>query len=261
MRDLLTSAQETVEADLEAFHRTMALSPVLHAVYEPDATVYWSDAPCDGGNVLATARLGKDVPRRVSELITPFMERALPFRWVTTPRTTSPALEAMLAQLGLTPVSASAMAVGLEEEVDPRTPERTFIEVAWPDQLETVGQTLGDAIGLPADHREQHLRFLDGLESEGCEFLVGRDLGSSEPLGALVMFRRRNSVLIPDYGLLDRGHVRRIARPLVATAMNRAREGGARAATTVADRASYPVFAELGFRTQFDVVSWTWTPA
>ena len=74
------------------------------------------------------------------------------------------------------------------------------------------------------------------------------------------MVRRRNSVIIPTFGLVDEGMRRHIARPLVATALNRAREAGARSVTTVTDKQHYQLFADLGFRTQFEVVTWVWHP-
>lgn len=264
MRDLLTNAHETVESDLSAWHQTVSLSPALHRGAEPDVTVYWSDATDPGGNVLADARIPADqVSIRVPELLTPYLDRALPFQWVTTPRTTSPALEATLAQLGLAPRTASAMLVALDRPVDPQTPENTFIEVAWPDQLQAVASVLGPATHLPVDTREAHLAYLDGLtgpDSEECEFLVARDLGTSDPLGAVMMFRRRSSVIVPALDLLEEGARRRVTRPLIATLVNRAREGGARSITAVATDEHYEAFADLGFRTQFDVVSWVWTP-
>lgn len=261
MRDVLTSAHNTVESDLAAYHQAVAQSPVVSTSYEPDTIVYWSATEDASANVLVNATIPPDDARqRAAALTEPFFERGRAFRWITTPRTTSPVLESALAQLGLTPRTGSGMLAGLSREIDPETPRHTFIEVAWPDQLPALADTLADALPVAALDRETHLRYLDSLEAEECEVLVARDMGTSAPLGAVMIYRRKHSMIVPLLSLQPEGVRRKVGHALIATAINRAREAGARSVTTVAEKQEYELFAGLGFRTQFEVVAWEWHP-
>lgn len=261
MRDLLTTPRDTIEADFAALQTTLSRSPVVETRAEPDATVYWSRVPLPACNVIANARIAsEDVARRVPELLAPFLERGLPFQWLTTPDTTSPALEATLAQLAFTPHESPAMHVTLEEPLDPATNDDVYIDLAWPNQVEAVAATILAGLGGPQRPGPELLRFLDGLDPEIDLAFVARSLTTGEALGASTAHRRGDSVMLAHVTTLPPARGRGVGRALAATMMNRARETGGLTATVIASQATYPFYVDLGMRTGFNLVSWLWQP-
>jgi GNAT superfamily N-acetyltransferase len=261
MRDTLTTPLAIIEADLEALQKAISQSSVFQTKEEPDATVYWSHLPLSACNVITHARIAeRDVPTRVPELMTPFIERGLPFEWVTTPKTTSPALEAALAQAGMTPHETPAMYLALDDTIDPGTPDDVYIDVAWPDHLEPVSAILFAGFNLPQGTEAEHLQFLDTLDPTDTQFFIARSLVTGEPLGASTMHRRGNSVLLANVTTSQHARGRGIAKALCATMLNRASQTEAVTATLISNVEGYQVYVDLGFRTQFNVVTWEWHP-
>ncbi|WP_101525318.1 GNAT family N-acetyltransferase [Nocardioides houyundeii] len=261
MRDTLTTPMAIIEADLEALQQAMSLSPVFQTTHEPDALLYWSHLPLPAGNVITHARISaRDVPTRVPALLGPYLERGLPFRWVTTPKTTTPALEAALAQAGMVPRESPAMYLALQETVDPGTPDDVYIDVAWPDHLEPVSSILFSGFGLPRGTEAEHLQFLDTLDPADTQFFIARSLVTGEPLGASTMHRRGTSVMLANVSTSEHARGRGIAKALCATMLNRAAHTEALTATVLSNDEGYQVYVDLGFRTKFNVVTWEWHP-
>lgn len=259
MRDLLTTPVETIEADFEALQVTMSKSPVFQTSDEPDATVYWSHLPLAVCNVIANARIASvDVAQRVPELLGPFLERGLPFRWVTTPATTTPALEAALAQAGLVAHEAAAMHVPLEQPIDPETPDDVYIDVAWPDRTEPVASTIFAGLGLPIHPAAEHMDFLDTMDPADHQFFIARSSFTGDSQGASTAHRRGASVMFGNIVTLPGARSHGIDRALAGTMMNRARETGATTATVISTEETYAALVDLGFRTGFNLVSWHW---
>ena len=261
MRDLLTTPAATIEADFAALQRAISRSPVLSSADEPDATVYWSHLPVAAVNVVCDAHIRpEDVPTRVPQLLDPFVARGLPFMWMTTPSTTTPALEAALAQAGLLAREYPAMHASLGGEADPGTGDDVYIDVAWPDQVAPVNAGVFNAFGQPEQVVEESLAILDSLDPADNEFFVARSLRTGQPLGASTMHHRGASVMFANTGTVPAARGTGIHRALTATMMNRAVSRGATSATLVATGMSYPTYVSLGFRTQFDLVTWVWDP-
>ena len=260
MRDLLTTPAATIEADFAALQRAISRSPVLSHGDEPDACVYWSHLPLAAVNVIADAHIApEDVRTRVPELLGPFLSRGLPFMWMTTPSTTTPALEAALAQAGLLAREYPAMHATLADEIDPGTGDEVYIDVAWPDQVAPVNAAVFNAFGQP-EQVEESLAILDSLDPADNEFFVARSLRTGQPLGASTMHHRGSSVMFANTGTVPSARGTGIHRALTATMMNRAVSRGSTTATLVATGMSYPTYVSLGFRTQFDLVTWVWDP-
>lgn len=261
MRDLLTTAADTIEADFAALQEAISHSPVLSSSDEPDATVYWSREPLDLLNVITNARVAPAAASaRARELLDPFLTRGLPFRWITTPRTTTPALEAAIAQAGLLAREYPAMFAALGAPVDPGTPDDVFIDVVWPDGVAPVSHAILSALDHPTASREGALGVLDTLDPGSNQFFVARSLRSGEVLGASTMHARGTSVMLANVSTTPAARGRGIGRALTATMMNRAASTGARTATLVTSSRAYPTYVELGFRTQFTCVAWAWSP-
>ena len=261
MRDLLTHAADTIEADFAALQTTISRSPALQSGDEPDATVYWSSSPLPLLNVIANASISPEATAgRVAELIAPFVKRGLPFQWVTTPRTTTPALEAALAQAGLLAREYPAMHVSLGAAIDPGTPDDVFIDVAWPDGVEPASRIILEALGHPASQQDGTLGVLDTMDPADNQFFVARSLRTGEVLGASTMHNRGNSAMFANVSTTPAARGRGIGKALTGTMMNRAASTGAQSATLVTNSSAYPTYVELGFRTQFTVVAWVWDP-
>lgn len=261
MRDLLTTPVETIEADFEALQVTMAKSPAFHTSDEPDAAVYWSHLPLAACNVITNARIASsDVATRVPALLGPFFERGLPFQWLTTPATTTPALEAALAQAGLVAHQAAAMHVALEEPIDPQTPDDVYIDVAWPDRTEPVASTIFAGLGLSVTPGADHMDFLDTMDPADHQFFIARSSFTGDSQGASTSHRRGTSVMFGNIVTLPGARGHGIDRALAGTMMNRARETGATTATVISTDETYAALVDLGFRTGFDLVSWHWEP-
>lgn len=252
---------ETIEADFEALQVTMSTSPVFQTTAEPDATVYWSHLPLAVCNVIANARIASsDVAQRVPELLAPFLERGLPFQWMTTPDTTTPALEAALAQAGLVAHEAAAMHVNLEQSIDPQTPDAVYIDVAWPDRTEPVAATIFAGLGLALRSGAEHMDFLDTMDPVDHQFFIARSSFTGDAQGASTSHRRGASVMFGNIVTLPEARGRGIDRALAGTMMNRARETGASTATVISTEETYQSLVDLGFRTGFNQVSWFWNP-
>lgn len=262
MRDLLTTAADTIEADFSALQEAISRSPVLSSSDEPDATVYWSREPLALLNVITNARVTPAAASiRAHELLTPFLARGLPFQWITTPRTTTPALEAAIAQAGLSAREYPAMFATLGPPVDPGTPDDVFIDVAWPDGVAPVSDAILAALGHPTASRDGSLGVLDTLDPAYNQFFVARSLRTGAVLGASTMHSRGSSVMVANVSTTPAARGRGIGRALTATMMNRAASTGARSATLVTNSRAYPTYVELGFRTQFTCVAWGWSPS
>lgn len=261
MRDLLTTASDTIEADFAALQSAISRSPSLSTADEPDATVYWSSEPLTLLNVVANARIAPDsVATRAPGLLAPFFRRGLPFQWVTTPSTTTPALEARLAQAGLLAREYPAMHTKLGAPIDPETPDDVFIDVAWPDGIEPASRAVLQALGHPAAQQDVTLGVLDTLDPSDNLFFVARSLRTGEVLGASTMHTRGASVMLANISTTPAARGRGIGRALGATMMNRAASIGIQTATMITNSRAYPTYVELGFRTQFTCVTWVWDP-
>lgn len=262
MRDLLTTAASTIEADFSALQKAIAASPVLHSSDEPDATVYWSSQPLPLLNVIVDAHIPPESARqRAQELLAPFFARGLPFQWVTTPTTTTPTLEAALAQAGLLAREYPAMHATLGPTRDPRTPDDVFIDVAWPDGVAPVSSVILEALGHPAAVTDDEaLGVLDTLDPADNQFFVARSLLTGEVLGASTMHTRDSSVMLANVSTTAAARGRGVGRALTATMMNRAASTGAQTATLITNSRAYPTYVDLGFRTQFTCVAWVWDP-
>ncbi|WP_110240840.1 GNAT family N-acetyltransferase [Nocardioides gilvus] len=261
MRDLLTTAADVIETDFAALQLTIAASPAVRRASEPDATVYWSDTDLPALNTITNAHIApQDAAERSAELIAPFITRGRPFRWVTTPRTTTPALEAALAQAGLRAREYPAMYVALGPTIDPGTPDDVFIDVAWPDGVAPVAESILEGLGHPASSRADRLGVLDTLDPEDNQFFVARDMRTGKPLGAGTLHTRNDSFMVANVSTVVSARGRGIGRALVATMMNRGATTGVQTATVVSNPRAYTTYVDLGFRTQFNVVSWVWDP-
>lgn len=261
MRHVLTTPHDTIEDDFAALQRSLSQSPALSRLEAADATVFWSHLPLVAVNVVADARITEaDVPTRVPELLAPFLERRHPFQWITTPSTTTPALESALAQAGLRAHEFPAMHASLRTPVDPGTPADVFIDLVWPDQVAQVNATIFNSFGHSDRVAEEHLDILDTMDSETNHFFLARSMSNGQALGASTMHTRGDSVMLANISTVPQARGRGLERALTATMMNRAASTGATTATLVANTATYPTYIDLGFRTQFNVVTWVWKP-
>lgn len=261
MRDLLTTAAGVIENDFAALQLTISESSALHRADEPDATIYWSDTDLPALNTIANAHIAPEhAAERSAELIAPFVSRGRPFRWLTTPSTTTPALEAALAQAGLRAREYPAMYASLGPTVDPGTPDDVFIDVAWPDGVAPIAATILEGLGHPASSQDDRLGVLDTLDPEDNQFFVARDMRTGEPLGASTLHTRNDSFMVANVSTVVSARGRGIGRALVATMMNRGATTDVQTATVVSNPRAYTTYVDLGFRTQFNIVSWVWDP-
>lgn len=262
MRDLLTTTPaEVVEADFAALQATLSGSPTLHRREEPDAVVYWTDLDLAALNVIADAHITADrVATRVPALLDPFFTRGRPFMWLTTPSSTTPALEAALAQAGLRARELPAMYSMLGATLDPYTPDDVYIDLAWPDQVAQITSAIFNGFDAAIDPSRHHMDLLDGMNPHTNHFFIARSLLDGEPLGASTMHTRGTSAMLANVSTLPGARGRGIARSLVATMVNRASGTGLESATVVARHGTYQMYVDLGFRTQFDLVAWRWDP-
>jgi len=261
MRHVLTTPQDTIEDDFTALQRAIASSPVLNHLELADACAFWSHLPLVAVNMVADARIPEeDAARRVPELLAPFFERNHPFQWITTPSTTNPAVEAALAQAGLRAHEFPAMHASLRSPVDPGLSPDVYVDIVWPDQVAPVNATIFNSFGHSTDVADAHLDILGTMDPETNHFFLARSLSGGEALGASTMHTRGDSVMLANITTLPHARGRGIERALTATMMNRAASTGATTATLIANNATYPTYIALGFRTQFNVVSWVWNP-
>src|SRR5690606_1244932 len=173
-------------------------------------------------NTIANAHIApEEAARRSSELLAPFLACGRPFRWLTTPRTTTPALEAALAQAGLRAREYPAMYVSLGPTIDPGTPEDVFIDVAWPDGVAPIAESVLEGLDHPASSRAGRLGVLDTLDPEDNQFFVARDMRTGQPLGAGTLHTHDNSFMAANVSTVVSARGRGIGRALVATMMNR----------------------------------------
>lgn len=262
MRDLLTSTPaEVVEADFAALQATIGSSPALHRATEPDAVTYFSDVDLAALNVIADAHIApENVATRFPELVEPYFRRGRPFLWLTTPSSTTPQLEAALAQAGFRARQLPALHRASGVTLDPYAPDDVYIDLAWPDQVTDVTSAIFHDSPPADDPTHHHLHLLEGMDPETNHFFVARSLHDGQALGASTMHVRRNSAMLANISTVPGARGRGIARSLTATMVNRATSTGLENTTAVARHGTYETLIELGFRTQFDIVTWRWDP-
>src|SRR5690606_33259130 len=163
-------------------------------------------------------------------------------------------------QAGLRAREYPAMYVSLGPTIDPGTAEDVFIDVAWPDGVAPIAESVLEGLGHPASSRDEQLGVLDTLDPEDNQFFVARDMRSGKPLGAGTLHTHTDSFIIANVSTVVSARGRGIGRALVATMMNRGATTNVQTATVVSNPRSYTTYVELGFRTQFNVVSWVWDP-
>lgn len=262
MRDLLTNTPaEVVEADFAALQATISSSPVMHRAEEPDAVTYWSDVDLAALNVIADAHIPPDkVAARFPALVEPFFRRGRPFLWLTTPSSTTPQLEAALAQAGFRARQLPTLHRAAGTPLDPYAPDDVYIDLAWPDQVADVTAAIFRDSRHVDDPTRHHLDLLEGMDPDTNHFFVARSLLDGQTLGASTMHVRHNSAMLANISTVPGARGRGIARALTATMVNRATTTGQDNVSVVARHGTYEMLVDLGFRTQFDLVTWRWDP-
>ena len=152
------------------------------------------------------------------------------------------------------------MHTALRSPIDPGTPADVYIDIVWPDQVGPVNAGVLNSFGHAPQVAEIHLEILEAMDPETNHFFLARSLSSGQPLGASTMHTRGDSVMLAGIATLPTARGRGLERALAGTMMNRAASTGATSATLVANASTYPTYVDLGFRTQFNVVTWTWQP-
>ena len=249
-----------VEDNLLAFMAALVVLPPL--VREPwedvrRVTPTWRSRCSTRSRAPASHRAPR--PERTREVVAAYVDRGLPFLWWTTPSTTSPELEEVLAGAGLQREDTPGMHVTLGGPIGEPLPRGVeLLEVDVREETEPFLTTLLEAFGMPPELHEHWatvLRAVDGAALvnvlatlDGRPVATGTGWLTGSTLGLY------NIATLPD----ARG--RGIGRAVTARLMDLGAERGSAEAVLHASEEGRPVYERLGFVEVCTVPQHVWLP-
>ncbi len=248
-----------VEDNLIEFIRVVCSSGSFDSDDHADVATWHSEVAFPLFNGIAAARFAPEqASTRAPEVLAPFLARARPFLWWTTPSTSSPKLEQSLESAGLLrddvpgmhldlmPVAADTPVPGLE------------LRVARPDESQAWAQLMCRAYGMPDDLVSPVLAMISCFEAGGLVNVIGELDGEPVAVGSLWVSGTTGGLY--NIATLESARGRGIGFALTARLLDLAREQGCRQAILHASEMGKPVYERLGFTTVCTVPQFLWLP-
>lgn len=249
-----------VEQNLLALFGTAADSTLMTAEPHDDVLAYRSDVPIPLFNAISGARFapGRE-GERARAVLAAYVGRGLPFMWWLTPTTSSPAIEAALAEVGAEPEHVPGMHVSLAERPDRAAAgPGVTVTTAGPDDLEAVMATMMDGFEFPDLARQPMADLLGGVDPARMRHVLATVDGTPAATGSVWLTGTTaglyNIATLPAY----RG--RGLGYAVTAALMDLARDLGCTEAVLHATELGRPVYERLGFVEVCRVPQWVWMP-
>jgi GNAT superfamily N-acetyltransferase len=228
---------------------------------EPDLESCWGPWPVTSANLIVQARIPPaDAARRVAEINAAYVARGNPFVWVLTPDTSSPELEAALAQGGLERSTSPEMYAALLGPLPVELPDGVEIEPAG--DSDELAHTIASGFGFAgiAGVSDGFSSYLAGVDPTVQRAVLARDQATGTALGVGTLWHLDTTIQLANLATLESARGQGIGLAVTAALMNLGRDLGADAAILTASDMGYPVYRKIGFETAFELVSYTWNP-
>ncbi|HEY7720024.1 MAG TPA: GNAT family N-acetyltransferase [Pedococcus sp.] len=236
-----------VEDNLLDFVAALASLPLFTSDGHDDVVTYHCEVAFPMFNALSAARFPAAVTeRRTREVIAPFLDRGLPFMWWLTPSTTSPGLERVLVEAGMSVEETPGMHRPLTSDGEP-LPVAPGIEVrvCGPgDQEQMMGAMLA-GFGFP-EHLYQPMRELMGLFAPDRLTHVMALVGGDAVAAGSVWLTGETAGLY-NIATVGAHRGRGVGYAVTAALLDVARQRGCTQAVLHATAMGKPVYRRLGF--------------
>ena len=249
-----------VEDNLLAFMAALvALPPLVREPWE-DVEAGHSPVAFPLFNPVSGARFAPGTEaRRTREVVAAYVDRGLPFLWWTTPSTTSPELEEVLAGAGLQREDTPGMHVTLGGPIGEPLPRGVeLLEVDVREETEPFLTTLLEAFGMPPELLEHWATVLRAVDSAALVNVLATLDG--RPVATGTGWLTGSTLGLYNIATLPDARGRGIGRAVTARLMDLGVERGSAEAVLHASEEGRPVYERLGFVEVCTVPQHVWLP-
>jgi ribosomal protein S18 acetylase RimI-like enzyme len=245
-----------VEDSLFAFWERAASHPMFRRDPASDVLAVHTDIAFPLFNAVVGAPVGQDAPARSRELAARYVEAGLPWLWWLTPSTTSPDLEAALADLGL----MSEPCPGMYRELgEPTYVDRPAgIEVVTPETFDMYLTVFIKAFGLPDWVAEPIAAVVESCFADAINAVALLD---GRPVACGTAFLSGTTAGLYNIGSLPGVRGRGAGYAVTASLLDLAAEAGATHAVLHSSEDGFPLYRRLGFDEVCQVTQYVWVPA
>lgn len=248
-----------VEDNLESFCRTIAEEPVFTVGDDPDVVAVWSSYPFPLMNSITCARFAPGtVERRARAVVTPYLERGLPFLWWTTPGGHADELRPVLTELGLQEFGVPGMYLEPAGPLDPGLSEGLAVRQVTGDEMAESVDVMLAGFEMPEFMREP-FHGMTALVSADAMIQVTAWL-DGQAVGCGSAWLTGPTVGLYNITTLPSARRRGVGGAVTAALVNAGLERGATQAVLHASEDGFPVYERLGFETVCQVPQFLWLP-
>jgi len=249
-----------VEDNLLSFLDAMTRLPGFELEPADDVVAAYSEVPFPLFNPVSGARFAPDAAAdRTRQIVASYAERGLPFLWWLTPSTTSPELEAVLADAGMTREETPGMHAPLAAPMTPALPDGVALEeVDTSRQPEPFISTMVEGFGMPAELMAEFTRLLRAFDDARLINVMATLDG--RPVATGTGWVTGTTVGLYNIATLDDVRGRGLGYAVTARLMDLAEERGCTDAVLHASEQGRPVYERLGFSFVCPVPQCVWLP-
>jgi ribosomal protein S18 acetylase RimI-like enzyme len=221
-----------------------------------DVLAYRSQVPLPLFNAITGARFTDG--DRARALLTAYVQHGRPFMWWLTPSTSSPGIEAALAEAGLEPELVPGMHIDLPGRVTGPLPAGVALATVPPVQADTFVQVCLDGFEFPDFARQPMASMLGAVDPQRMRHLVATVDGTPAACGSLWL----DGDVAGLYNITTLGahRGRGLGSAVTRGLMDLATELGCAHAVLHASEMGLPVYERVGFVQVCVVPQWIWTP-
>ena len=250
-----------VEDNLLSFMEALARQPRFELEPGDDVMAAYSDVAFPLFNPVSGARFAHAVAgERTRELVASYVGRGLPFLWWLTPSTTSPELEAVLADAGMARDNTPGMHTPLGAPVTPALPDGVeLVEVVTSRQPHPFIDTMLEGFGMPRDLIAEFTTVLGSFDDRDLINVLATLDGRPVATGAAWV--TGSTVGLYNITTLPEVRGRGLGYAVTARLMDLGRDRGCTEAVLHASEQGRPVYERLGFGYVCDVPQYVWAPS
>ena len=249
-----------VEDNLLSFMAAVSRQPRFELEPADDVVAAHTDIPFALFNPVAGARFAPEVAaERGRQVVTSYVGRGLPFLWWLTPSTTSPELEAVLADLGLAREEIPGMHTPLGAPMTPAPPEGVeLVEVVASRDPHPLIETMIEGFGMPEELLAEFTSLFGSLDDDDLVNVLATLDG--RPVATGSAFVTGATLGLYNITTLSEVRGRGVGYAVTARLMDLGRERGCTEAVLHASEDGRPLYERLGFVHVCDVPQYVWAP-
>ena len=249
-----------VEDNLLSFVDAMVRLPGFEIESADDVLAAHSEVSFPMFNPVVGARFAPEAAAdRTRQLVASYAARGLPFLWWLTPSTTSPELEAVLAEAGMIREETPGMHAPLGATMTPALPDGVeLVEVDTSQQPEPFISTMVEGFDMPQMLVAEFTRLLLAFDDENLLNVMATLDG--RPAATATAWITGTTVGLYNIATLEELRGRGLGYAVTARLMDLAGERGCTDAVLHASEQGRPVYERLGFAHVCDVPQCVWLP-